>query len=296
MFPSDPAGGAAEVVNCRCALLQRARWALTVVELDVLKERAAFFGLDKADSFEDYKKKYLSAAEQIKAEEAAKAAFTPAKTIEEAEAFIKQFVNDKQFGAMGVSYSGISIDTANAVNETLANLFATFDLEPLGGVFVPKGNTKVGKLIDGATAAYMPMRKSLLLNKTAMKNLDDIKKSHDEEIRRVKLYAENPANLTFKSKRAEMVTKASLKSGRATVPDNVADVIHHEMGHSLESIVRKSDGYATIKSNMTNFAENISGYATYTEGEYIAESFASYMKGEKVIDPELKKVFEGLKK
>ena len=28
MFPGDPSGGAAEVVNCRCALLQRARWAM----------------------------------------------------------------------------------------------------------------------------------------------------------------------------------------------------------------------------------------------------------------------------
>lgn len=28
MFPGDPSGGAAEVINCRCALLQRARWAL----------------------------------------------------------------------------------------------------------------------------------------------------------------------------------------------------------------------------------------------------------------------------
>ena len=27
MFPGDPSGGAAEVCNCRCALLQRARWA-----------------------------------------------------------------------------------------------------------------------------------------------------------------------------------------------------------------------------------------------------------------------------
>ena len=27
-YPGDPAGGAAEVVNCRCAVLQRARWAL----------------------------------------------------------------------------------------------------------------------------------------------------------------------------------------------------------------------------------------------------------------------------
>ena len=29
MFPGDPSGGAAEVVCCRCVLLQRARWALT---------------------------------------------------------------------------------------------------------------------------------------------------------------------------------------------------------------------------------------------------------------------------
>lgn len=28
MYPGDPNGGAAEVINCRCALLQRARWAL----------------------------------------------------------------------------------------------------------------------------------------------------------------------------------------------------------------------------------------------------------------------------
>ena len=28
MFPGDPSGGAAEVCNCRCALLQRARWAV----------------------------------------------------------------------------------------------------------------------------------------------------------------------------------------------------------------------------------------------------------------------------
>ena len=63
MFPGDPSGGAAEVVNCRCALLQRARWALDEAELETLKERAEYFGLDKAEEFEDYKQKYLKAAE-----------------------------------------------------------------------------------------------------------------------------------------------------------------------------------------------------------------------------------------
>lgn len=65
MFPGDPNGGAAEVVNCRCALLQRARWALDADELSALKERAEFFGLDKAGSFAQFRAKYLKAAENV---------------------------------------------------------------------------------------------------------------------------------------------------------------------------------------------------------------------------------------
>lgn len=68
MFPGDPAGGAAEVINCRCALLQRAKWALDEDELQTLQDRAKQFGLDKTDSFEDFKAKYLKAAEQIEPE------------------------------------------------------------------------------------------------------------------------------------------------------------------------------------------------------------------------------------
>lgn len=52
-------GKASEDCNCRCCLLQRARWALDEDELEELKERAAFFGLDKSEDFKDFKKKYL---------------------------------------------------------------------------------------------------------------------------------------------------------------------------------------------------------------------------------------------
>lgn len=65
MYPGDPSGGAAEVVNCRCASLTRARWALDEDELEELKKRAEFFGLDKTENFEDFKAKYLQAAENI---------------------------------------------------------------------------------------------------------------------------------------------------------------------------------------------------------------------------------------
>lgn len=64
MFPGDPSGGAAEVVNCRCTSNTRARWALGEEELQTLKERAEFFGLDKTKNFEEYKQKYLKASEE----------------------------------------------------------------------------------------------------------------------------------------------------------------------------------------------------------------------------------------
>lgn len=65
MFPGDPSGSAAEVINCRCTSNTRSKWALDEDELETLKERAEFFGLDKTKDFDDFKKKYLSAADRI---------------------------------------------------------------------------------------------------------------------------------------------------------------------------------------------------------------------------------------
>ncbi len=63
MYPgkfNDPG----EDCNCRCVALTRARSALDESELATLKERAEFFGLDKTEDFEDFKKKYLKATKK----------------------------------------------------------------------------------------------------------------------------------------------------------------------------------------------------------------------------------------
>lgn len=52
-------GKASEDCNCRCCLLQRAKWALDEDELQTLKDRAAYFELDKTKDFEDFKSRYL---------------------------------------------------------------------------------------------------------------------------------------------------------------------------------------------------------------------------------------------
>lgn len=60
MFPGDPACGAAEVVNCRCALLQRARWALD----DEFTKRDSFTGelreFNNPKDYDEFKKWYFS--------------------------------------------------------------------------------------------------------------------------------------------------------------------------------------------------------------------------------------------
>lgn len=53
-----------EDCNCRCISLTRAKWALGEKELEILKERAAFWGLDKTDSFEEFKRKYMNAIKE----------------------------------------------------------------------------------------------------------------------------------------------------------------------------------------------------------------------------------------
>lgn len=50
MYPGG-FGISSQDVNCRCALLQRARWALDANELKILKERAAYYDLDKSEDF-----------------------------------------------------------------------------------------------------------------------------------------------------------------------------------------------------------------------------------------------------
>lgn len=79
-YPGD-FGDPAEDCNCRCQLLQRARLGLNEDELNTLKQRAEFFGLDKSDDLEDFKKKYLKAAEkeEISLEKAGKSAIIKEK-------------------------------------------------------------------------------------------------------------------------------------------------------------------------------------------------------------------------
>lgn len=64
MFPGDPSGIAAEVINCRCALLQRARWALDDNFTKMDNERKELIEI-KATDYDEFKTKYFEEAQKI---------------------------------------------------------------------------------------------------------------------------------------------------------------------------------------------------------------------------------------
>lgn len=61
MYPGDRNGKAEEVINCRCTLLQRAKWALTKEDLNTWEKRSDYYGLTEAKDFREYKKLLTSA-------------------------------------------------------------------------------------------------------------------------------------------------------------------------------------------------------------------------------------------
>ena len=286
-YPGDPAAKPANVYNCRCSM------------------KAVIEGFDKskvAAAMQEQEKQKKAAAKpktKTRAKKAIKTTkFVPATTLEEAENFIKQYVNKDQFGATGVSYKGIDVEVANVLNEVISDFYDNFKADPFGGIIAPAGNTKLGKLISNATAAYNTITKSFLLNRKSMKTLKIANKNFLEEKRAYEELTTHPEKYDFNKLSRKMVEtlERSKESGRATVPDTIAEAITHELGHSIEGAVFKNELWKKAEENMPKFANKISGYAGENRSEYVAESFASYLKGEKVIDPVMRKIFEELRK
>lgn len=114
-------GSARNVCNCRCQLLQRAKWALDESELKTLQDRASFFGLDKSKSFEDFKKKYLklpSNADTIKLK-------TLPKPTGSKESHYDGFF--KNLNQMDVDYNPVKDQIKKVTEEEIINLLAGGD-------------------------------------------------------------------------------------------------------------------------------------------------------------------------
>lgn len=310
-YPGDPSAEPEMIYNCRCTLVadiegidykdERNDSKLGDMTYEEWKHAKDKPGTEVPEPVKEEQPKAAEPEQEEKPAQEEKAEpefeFTPANTIAEAEEYAKTFCDDKQFGALGISYKGIGLDVANEINATIAEFYNKYDVKEFGGVFVPKGNTKLGQTISGAHAAYSPVRNSFLVNNKC-KSIALVEKELAEEKSVIKNFFENPDNYDTSKmrKRVYEILKNSAESGRGTVPDTVRDMVNHELGHSLEKQIKSAENYEKIINNMKEFAPKISGYSTESFSEYIAESFCSYQKGEEIVDEELIKAFKALER
>lgn len=307
MFPGDPSGSAAEVINCRCTSNTRARWALDDGELQTLKERAEYFGLDKTANFEDYKQKYLTVAE---APIVQNTDFTPAKTIEEAEEYAKRFVDthyqSKYSG--NISYKGMSLENANKVNQVLNEVYSNYDVSMLNNLKPMNFRETKWKTAveDGIAAAYQwGNGGTLFMNQkifASEKVTSAFTKKANDLLHTVLNGIDTLLGKSGLREKQRIYLEALKKTGvqcfaQTTGIDFAEATFVHESGHLLDDkIFRKifrEKGF-DISASMEKYAGNISGYAVSTNAEYIAESFTAFWYGKTdILDPDLVKIFQG---
>ncbi len=278
MFPGDPTADGANVYNCRCTLGYRV------------------VGFGNAQVQE------AMAEKQVEAPQAT--AFTPAKTTEEAQQYAERFVNKYKSSLTGkVDYSGIQLDYANEMNRAFTEVFDAYDTPyPLRNI--KPFNTRE-KRFKGTTAeaAYQWGINDMFYNKAYYKTSKAFNDHLAEYNKLLQTVLPNIDTVIARTKPGTSLRylEALKRTGRTNVfgPDAYGSTIH-EMGHYLDDqIFRKAfkeKGF-DLSASFGKYSGGISGYATATTQEYIAESFAAYWKGETdILDPDLVDIFKGLKK
>jgi len=221
MFPGD-FGDPAEDCNCRCVSLTRARWALDEGELQTLKDRAAYFGLDKTKDFEDFKNKYLKAAEiektpKVETIDSINESGTQMLASVYEEHRTRNGLSSVPYDELGSSrnnivqanYGNMSVESAKAFNDAITQLANEYDT-PLQRIRTMTKNEYLGR---SSSLAYV---------------------SHDYTVDSAELVI-NPAKCKDLDKLTERVIELSDRGYCARVRPELAGsyVATHEFAHTL---------------------------------------------------------------
>lgn len=283
MQAMNPAGFgiAAMDINCRCALLQRAKWALDADELEVLRERAAAHGLyidkDNLNAFRAYKEqtfndffgKYLKAAAK---ESAAK--------IDAAARRAAYFNRKKSNGTVDFN----KMDRAEVLKWAEDNLKTKFEGASGANVefvrdavsVVSQFERKLGGTIEGLSVRFGGLPKGVYAKYDDATKTLILKKSGSKEAFEKALKEENA--------RYHIKWKTELDY-HAT--DTFTGTIWHELGHAID-IETGQNLSRTLGNNIDLFGKStkVSAYSRVQQGvrvtkasEAWAENFAAYLEG-----------------
>lgn len=217
--------------------------------------------------------------------------FTPAKSIEEAQAYAQQFIEaqfgDKTFKGKA-DFKGVSLENANEINRAFEELFDKYDIPKISGIkAIDPLSAKGKKIFSGADAvmAYSPVEQGIYINKNVLKKAETLAAYNKQAKDAWDTVMSGIDTLNGAEKELALRYK---QAGRSIVGDgSVHDYFLYEMGHHVQWQAFDAKTNNLIGSQMSKYAGNLSGYATASKSEYFAESFVALQKGEiSKLDPE----------
>lgn len=329
MYPGDPKADPANIYNCRCTMIA----SIKGFERDVSNTDLRHDDNLKGMSYNEWKEKHykmeshsitkqdeiaermkgiygaeyrayskLPDVEPIPKEETwqgitESTSFTPASSISEAESYANQFV-DGGFSLTGktMSYKGIDLDTANEINRTLASIYDNFDIDKMSSIETfGKANKKI--YAQNGDAPFITSNfGNLGINTTLVKDMNAINNYIQNGEESFQYVMQNMDKLS--GSKLELA-KAYQTAGKSLVGNSLKDMVEHEVGHHLSYMSSVNKELAAIgKSDAwKEYAKKLSGYANHSFGEYTAESFNAYCRGEtNKLQPEMIDIFEKLRK
>lgn len=235
--------------------------------------------------------------------------FTPAKTIEEAEAYAMEHFGNKY---SSMSYKGIDLEFANTCNRVLAEVYEKVDIpqytkwDTMKGVQPMNMRTSMFRGSTAEAAYHWGGDGTLFINPTYYKSGKAFAahKAQIDELAKTVLEGGQVLLDSGKYERQRTYIETLLRTGRQCVSqshDFFEASIVHESGHLLEDkVFRKiadeffgKDGSLSMSESRLKYGINISGYAVADNHEYIAESFAAWWYGEtSILDPNIIRMFE----
>lgn len=298
MYPGDGLGAPAEVYNCRCRLTHEYDKYKTDWSNPANRNTEKLGDMSYQEWKDAHKEKSntkMKSKSSTKAETQDKSIdkkpFTPATTITEAEEYAKEFTNGGN-----VSYKGINVEMANSINETLNDVYGNFNIEKLSSIeSFGKANKKIYERNQDAPF-YTTNFGNLGVNSVIVKNentLNAYNKSGQESFNYV---MNNIDKLTGKQKE---IAQTYQTAGRALVGNTANDMVRHELGHHISYIPSVNKELVNIQKSgdWQEYSKELSGYSNHSFGEYVAESFNAYCRGEyDKLQPEMIEVFNGLRK
>lgn len=270
-----------EDINCRCHVLERARWALKgkrrkLDNENQFDENGNLNYISTDDKrYQEWKAELEKAVKKQKDKLGTANAIQTAKTVGDVEALLKNSgwyyvreINGKTYSsADGISLSGCDFDIAKGIYATQEKLFTKYP--QLAGKLNAISSAKLGKFTY-AQCSFGLGHGGVVVNTSLFSDIEKLAKSYEKDV----LAKFHPAGTTWES------------------------IVTHEFGHAIDDYLTYTLKLAGVSGRrpkivsaylrprvmkacglkVSDVGEAVSGYATQNAQEWFAECFAEWME------------------